>query len=280
MQLIDGTALAQAIRTKLTAEIAASKFSPHLKVMLVGNNPASRLYVDRKQAAAQEVGIRLDIHPFSDETSDDVLVSTIQGWNADPGVHGVLVQLPLPQKHMEQRVIDAIAPEKDVDRFHPANVSELLEGKATILSPLHEGILRLIAASPTRVNGDQATVIANSDVFGTPLAYLLKRVGMSVSVMRPDDLNFTWLKESDVVIVVVGRPKFLEAALVKDGAIIIDVGTNRLPSGASVGDVDRASFENRDVSLTPVPGGVGPMTIALLLRNTFILAKQQQGITT
>ncbi len=272
MHIINGTVLATKLRHELRIDIAEVGILPYLKVMLVGSDPASHLYVSLKKKAAEEVGIRVDVHELSADTPDDTLVQMIEEWNADTGVHGILVQLPFPRGHIEQRVIDAIAPEKDVDGFHPQNVTALTEGVATVIPPLHEGILRLIAESSLSVNGSQAVIIANSDIFASPLAHLLKTAGAHTHIMKPDDIELSTLKLADIVIIAIGRTRFLQATAVKSSAVVIDVGTNKQADGRVVGDVDFASFEVTDAWVTPVPGGVGPMTIAQLLRNVFRLA--------
>lgn len=244
--------------------------------MLVGDDAPSHLYVRLKKERAEKVGIRVEVHALPAETTDQELIALIRVWNADADVNAILVQLPLPKGHEDQRVIDAISPEKDVDGFHPANVAALLHNQPVVAaSPLHKGILRLIAETPVTLAHRSVVIIAKGKIFSEPLAHLLSQQGAIVRVMHPDDLDDDALKSADIVVIAIGRKRFLRAAQVKDDAVLIDVGTNKEPDGTVIGDVDRASFADTHVFLTPVPGGVGPMTIALLLRNVLLLAMRQ-----
>ncbi len=274
MHLIDGKTLARKIRDEIAEDVQRMKRDPKLAVLLVGNDPASHLYVTLKEKAAAEAGIRLDTRRLPAETTDDELVRIIEGWNADTDVDAILVQLPLPPNHDEKRIIASLDPQKDVDGFHPRNIEKLLAGNPIIVPPVHEGILRLMSTTPVRVNGANVVIIGNSDIFATPLKRLLTTAGASVDVMSPDDLQKTLLAQADVVVIAVGRAAFLHPSMTKDDVVIIDVGTNRLPNGTVIGDTDQASYEKKEnVWLTPVPGGVGPMTIAQLLKNVVRLAQ-------
>ncbi|MBM3204677.1 bifunctional 5,10-methylenetetrahydrofolate dehydrogenase/5,10-methenyltetrahydrofolate cyclohydrolase [Candidatus Uhrbacteria bacterium] len=268
MFLIDGKALAERIRAQVAQEIKEKHLSPHLAILLVGDDPASHLYVGLKQKYAAEVGVRVTYEQRSADVSDDELVDLIQRWNQDPSVHAILVQIPLPPGHDEQRIIEAIDPKKDVDGFRPASTS---------VPPVHEGILRLINETPLKLSGASAAIIVNSDLFAAPLKRLLSTGGMFVNVMHPDDLDQEKLASADVVVIAVGRTNFLHASMTKPDAVIIDVGTNKTDEGKTCGDVDRSSFEKTYVWLTPVPGGVGPMTIAQLLKNVAGLAQQDSS---
>lgn len=264
MNLIDGRDLAKNIREELKKEIAASGKTPKLGVILVGEDSASRLYVDLKEKAATEVGIAMDIRRLPAATSDEELKNVIEAWNRDASVHGILIQLPLPDGHDTDAIIRAIDPKKDADGFHPANAENI--------PPLHEGILRLIASTGIDLRGTRATIIANSDVFSKPLERLLKKAGCFIAILSPDDLHAPTLRDSRILVTAVGRAKFLTREHIPPNAVVIDVGTNRLPDGTVVGDVHADSVNDLPGWLTPVPGGVGPMTIAMLLKNVVALA--------
>ena len=278
MPLIDGKALAQKIRAEIKDEVRALGSAPRLNVMLVGDDPASHLYVALKKKAADEAGITVDVHHIEAVVSDESLVGMINEWNRDPAVDAILVQIPLPMNHDENRVIEAIDPKKDADGFHPANANALLAGDARIIPPVHEGILRLINETPLKLPGCSAVILANTDIFAAPLQRLLSTSGMSVEIMKPDEIDAQKLKEADVIVIAVGRPKFLTPDMTKDGAVIIDVGTNKTPDGKVRGDADLESYKTKqpDTWITPVPGGVGPMTIAQLLKNVVRLAQSRK----
>ncbi len=277
MHLIDGKALALNIRATVADEVRALGFSPQLGVLLVGDDAASKLYVTRKKKAGEEAGIRIDLRHLPAETSDEEVLSLIETWNHNQDVDAILVQIPLPAPHDEHRVIGAIDPAKDVDGFHPKNVEALLAGQGTIIPPVHEGILRLINEAPITVNGSQAVVLANSDVFAKPLVRLLTLAGMFVTAMHPDTLDKDLLKRADVVVIAIGRARFLFPGFTKPDAVIIDVGTNHDETGTLCGDVDIQAYEQTEAWITPVPGGVGPMTIAQLLQNVVRLARVRRS---
>ncbi len=272
MHVIDGKSLAEKMRADLKREIVRNRLTPRLAILLVGDDPASRLYVDLKKKAADDVGIRVDVHHLPSQTPDEELVDLIETWNADPSIHGILVQIPLPPGHDEQRVINTIDPKKDADGFHPQNVQALLDGRATVIPPVHEGILRLINEAPLKLQGASAVIIANSDVFATPLKKLLSTAGLFVHVMSPDDLDVDLLSRADVVVIAIGRLAFLHPSMTKPDAVIIDVGTNKAGEKTR-GDADLEAYEKTDAWITPVPGGVGPMTIVQLLKNVTRLAQ-------
>ncbi|MFZ2804262.1 MAG: bifunctional 5,10-methylenetetrahydrofolate dehydrogenase/5,10-methenyltetrahydrofolate cyclohydrolase [Patescibacteria group bacterium] len=272
MKLIDGRALAQDARAQLKKDIASSGLHPKLAVLLVGDDAASRLYVSLKEKAAAEVGIATEVVRVSAFTPTTELIDQINTWNADPSVSGILIQLPLPEGHDTQAVIAAMDPKKDADGFHPKNVEALLAGNGTIIPPLHEGILRLIGATDVVVNGAKAVIIANSEEFSKPLNYLLTKAGSFVTIMSPEDIDRKTLANAQIVVIAVGRTGFLKRGMVSAGTCIIDVGTNQNSDGKTTGDVDATSLQDLDGWLSPVPGGVGPMTIAMLLKNVFHLA--------
>lgn len=265
MHLIDGKALAASIRAEVKEEVKGLGMTPCLKVMIVGDDPASHLYVSLKKKAGEEVGINVDIHGFEATTTEEQLLTTLDEWNADKQVHGILVQVPLPHGFDQDKITHRIAPEKDVDGFHPETL---------VIAPVHEGILRLIAQTDLRMPGAQAVVLANSKTFADPLARLLSTAGASADILDPDNLDRDLLAAADIVVAAIGRAGFVHPSLTKDGAVIIDVGTNKGDDGKTVGDADIEAYKKTDSWVTPVPGGVGPMTIALLLRNVMTLAKR------
>lgn len=276
MHRIEGKALAAKIRQEVAETVKGLDRQPTLAVLLVGDDPASHLYVKLKREAAEQAGIKVVVEEWTAAATEQDLVQRVEAWNADAEVDAILVQLPLPPNLDEARVIQAMDPAKDVDGFHPDNVRRLLEGSATVIPPVHEGILRLINEAPSRVNGTRSVIIANSDTFAEPLRRLLTTAGSNVSYFQPDALDKNKLSEADIVVIAIGRPGFLQASMVKPDATIIDVGTTRMADGKVRGDADLASFESTDVWITPVPGGVGPMTVAQLLKNVVTLFQKRQ----
>lgn len=276
MDLIDGKTLAASIKQEVADEVKRLPAPPALGVILVGNDPASRVYVNLKEKAADEAGIRTDIRRLPAETRDEELLKIISDWNADPSVNAILVQLPLPPGHDADKIISAVEPLKDADGFHADNVRALEEGYGQIIPPVHEAIMRLIAATGLDPRGKAATVLANSDTFADPLLHILRRAGFHAAVMRPNELDGDVTRSSDVIVIAVGRVGFLGPDLVKPGAVIIDVGTTKDERGKVRGDADTEAFAKTDVHLSPVPGGVGPMTVALLLKNVVRLVELQR----
>jgi methylenetetrahydrofolate dehydrogenase (NADP+)/methenyltetrahydrofolate cyclohydrolase len=276
MHLLDGKRLADQIQAELKQQQTYSAFTPTLAVMIVGDDPASHLYVRMKHRVGEELGLDIRIHPFSASTPTRALVDQIRAWNQDPSIHGILVQVPLPAGHDESTIINQMSPEKDVDGFHPENIALLESGNPTLLSPVHEGILRLINQAPISLNGVQTTIIGNSEIFTKPLAHLLQTAGSIVRVMSADSLDRDWLKTSEIVIIAIGRARFLKPEDVRDDAVLIDVGTTRDGDKKIWGDIDIERFTDTDCWITPVPGGVGPMTIALLMRNVIKCADRQE----
>lgn len=276
MHIIDGKALASHIESTVRTRAQALEHPPTLAVLLVGDDKASHLYVSMKKKRAHECGITVHVEERSANTTQDELIAIIQTWNADSSIDGILVQVPLPEGFSEDAVIAAIDPTKDVDGFHPTTVASLMQGEPTLISPVHEGILRLIATTPLALTSKTAVIIANSTIFSDPLAHLLKTAGLFVHTMHPDEINKATLRRADIVVIAIGRAKWLHAGMTADHAIIIDVGTNKDAQGVLCGDVDMATyFDREDVYVTPVPGGVGPMTIAQLLHNTTLLAERR-----
>lgn len=274
MHEINGKHLAEELRNELKTKLKTMGISPRLAVLLVGDDPASALYVKLKKKAAEEVGIKVDIEHAAADTSEAKLVALIQRWNEDSTIHGILVQLPLPIHHDEQKIIDAMDARKDADGFHPENLEKLYRGEATIIPPVHEGILRLISKAPIRVNGARTIIIGNSEIFTKPLERLLTTAGALVTRLAADQISDERVKVADIVISAVGSPRLIKPEHVRDDAVLIDVGTTKEANGKIAGDVDRSNFKETDCWITPVPGGVGPMTIAQLLWNVYHLSEK------
>lgn len=283
--IIDGKAIAADIRAnvaKKTAELKEKGVFPALSVILVGDNPASVSYVTGKQKALAEAGmVDKSIH-LPESTSEEELLALIAKLNADPSVHGILVQLPLPKRINEEKVTLAIDPKKDVDGFHPVNMGNLLIGKKGFLPCTPHGILILLERAGVKTNGARAAVIGRSNIVGKPMALLLSRkeCNATVTLCHTGTKNLSSiLKESDIIIAAAGRPNTVTADMVKEGAAVIDVGVNRIPDPSKksgfrlVGDVDFDAIKDKASVITPVPGGVGPMTIALLMQNTLEAAQ-------
>lgn len=283
--IIDGKAIAADIRAnvaKKTAELKEKGVFPALSVILVGDNPASVSYVTGKQKALAEAGmVDKSIH-LPESTSEEELLALIAKLNADPSVHGILVQLPLPKRINEEKVTLAIDPKKDVDGFHPVNMGNLLIGKKGFLPCTPHGILILLERAGVKTNGARAAVIGRSNIVGKPMALLLSRkeCNATVTLCHTGTKNLSSiLKESDIIIAAAGRPNTVTADMVKEGAAVIDVGVNRIPDPSKksgfrlVGDVDYEAIKEKASVITPVPGGVGPMTIALLMQNTLEAAQ-------
>lgn len=289
MKIIDGKALAAKLRAEIKAKVAALKADtgvlPGLAVILVGENPASVSYVCAKERACAEAGMYSREIRMPETVSEEHLLNEIAVLNDDPAIHGILVQLPLPKGISEQKVIDAISPEKDVDGFTPVNVGRMLIGERCFLPCTPHGILKLIECAGMDVCGKHAVVIGRSNIVGKPVAALLARKAANATVTlchtgTPDIAAFTRL--ADVVVVAAGRPGTLTGDMLKPGAVVIDVGVNRVPDPTHpkgyrlVGDADFESCARVASAITPVPGGVGPMTITMLLWNTLESAAAQR----
>ena len=286
-QTIDGKRLAAETRAAIAAGVAALKaergVTPGLAVILVGENPASVSYVTAKEKACREAGMYSREIRLPATVAEQALLDEIARLNADPAIHGILVQLPLPKGFDEKKVIDAIAPEKDVDGFTPVNVGKMLIGETCFLPCTPHGIVKLIEFSGMDLRGKHAVVIGRSNIVGKPVAVLLARKETNATVTlchtgTPDVAAFT--RTADVVVVATGRPNTLTGEMLKPGAVVIDVGVNRIPDATKpkgfrlVGDADFASCAAVASAITPVPGGVGPMTITMLLWNTLESARR------
>ena len=280
--IIDGKALSAAIKDEVRAQVPALEKQygrkPCLCVIIVGENPASQVYVRNKVRAAEYVGIDSLKVELPADSSEEALLARIAALNADPAVDGILVQLPLPRHIDEEKVIDAIAPEKDVDGFHPSNVAGLWLGKDCVLPCTPAGILRLIDSTGVSLSGKQAVVVGRSNIVGKPVAKLLldRNATVTIAHSRTADLGSVTAR-ADVLVVAVGKAGLVTGGMVKPGAVVIDVGMNRDAEGRLCGDVDFASCEPVAGWITPVPGGVGPMTIAMLMLNTLHCFRAREG---
>lgn len=277
--LIDGKALAMSLREGIAKEVSSlqthSGVQPGLAAVLVGDDPASAVYVRNKKIACEKAGLYPQEHRMSASTTQEDLLTLIQQLNADPKIHGILVQLPLPP-HIESRaILQAVSPEKDVDGFHPVNVGRLVEGDPVFAPCTPKGVIHMIDSTGLDISGKRAVVIGRSNIVGKPVAMLLLHRHATVTIChsRTKDLPSV-VKEADIVIAAIGKPLFVTSDMIKEGAVVIDVGINRLDNGKLVGDVDFDRVKDRAGWITPVPGGVGPMTIAMLLQNTLESAKR------
>lgn len=284
-KIIDGKAVAADIRAQVAKRVEALKAKgvmPALSVILVGDNPASVSYVTGKQKALAEAGmVDKSIH-LPESTSEQELLDLIAKLNADPSVHGILVQLPLPKHINEEKVTLAIDPKKDVDGFHPVNMGNLLIGRKGFLPCTPHGVLILLERAGVKTNGARAAVIGRSNIVGKPMALLLSRkeYNSTVTLCHTGTKDLAAItREADIIIAAAGRPNTVTADMVKEGAVVIDVGVNRVPDASKksgfrlVGDVDYEAIKQKASVITPVPGGVGPMTIALLMQNTIEAAE-------
>ncbi|HSD12699.1 MAG TPA: bifunctional 5,10-methylenetetrahydrofolate dehydrogenase/5,10-methenyltetrahydrofolate cyclohydrolase [Patescibacteria group bacterium] len=274
-KLIDGKSVAAAITARAKKECALLGFTPGLAAVLVGDDPASHLYVRLKEKACREVGVAFERIYLKADAPQPLVIRAVENLNKRPDVDAILIQLPLPAPLDADAVIRAMDPEKDADGFHPENVGLLREGTPRVVPGLAAGILALAKSTGQHLAGRAALVIANSPAFFPPLEVVLRSAGLRPSFGTPDDARIPALaRDADLLVVAVGRPGFLTAAMVKPGAIVVDVGTNRV-GGKTVGDAEPAV---RDVAghVTPVPGGVGPVTVAMLVANTVELAKRRR----
>lgn len=282
-QIIDGKAVSAAVKQEVAEETARLKDEKGLKiglaVVIVGNNPASRVYVNNKKKACEAVGFQSFEYALDENTTQEQLLDLINVLNRDVRVNGILVQLPLPAHIDEKKVIDAISPDKDVDTFHAINVGKIMIGEYAFLPCTPAGVMRLIESTGTEISGKQCVVIGRSNIVGKPMAMLLLHQSGTVTICHSRTQN---LKEiclgADILVVAVGKANFVTGDMIKEGAVVIDVGMNRLDNGKLCGDVEYESAEKKASYITPVPGGVGPMTIAMLMKNTLTAAKQQAGI--
>ena len=275
-QILDGKSLAAQVRAGVKQEVAALAqrgIRPGLAVVLAGDDPASHVYVRNKVRACEETGVRSALFEYPSSVSEAELLSRVAALNGDDAVHGILVQLPLPSHIDTARVLDAVAPAKDVDGFHDVNLGALVAGKPGLVPCTPAGVMRLLAHAGVPLAGRRAVVIGRSNIVGKPLALLLLQQDATVTICHSKTRNLDEItRQADILVAAIGRAKLVGAAMVKPGACVVDVGVNRLADGTLAGDVDFHAV--RDVAgwITPVPGGVGPMTIAMLLENCLTAA--------
>ena len=270
-QILDGKSLAAAIRAELkhkVSELVQRGVRPGLAVILAGDNAASRVYVKNKVLASEQTGVHSRLHEYPTSVSENELLERVAALNADPAVHGILVQLPLPHHVNAARVLESVSPAKDVDGFHHANLGALLAGEPKLVPCTPAGIIRLLEHNGVPLAGRQAVVIGRSNIVGKPLALLLLQRDATVTVCHSKTADLRSVcRTADILVAAIGRAKLVGAEMVKPGACVIDVGVNRLADRTLAGDVDFAAVKEIAGWITPVPGGVGPMTIAMLLEN-------------
>jgi methylenetetrahydrofolate dehydrogenase (NADP+)/methenyltetrahydrofolate cyclohydrolase len=281
-QILDGKAISQQLVTSLHEELNALKAQhavlPKLVVVLVGDDPASQVYVGKKAKMAQKIGMLSEVLTYPASTSQEELLSVIQRLNADASVHGILVQLPLPKHIHTQDIITAVDPKKDVDGLHPLNLGLLMTGDPNACKPCTPaGVITLLKAYHVAMAGKQAVVLGRSNIVGKPMGMLLLQENATVSYCHSKTADLpAFTRQADILIAAVGVPKLVTAEFIKSGAVVVDVGINRV-DGKLVGDVDFDSVMGKASLITPVPGGVGPMTIATLMANTLALYKRSQA---
>lgn len=279
-KLIDGKAISASVKQRVAKEVAEVKekgISVCLAVIIVGDDPASKVYVANKKKACEALGIISREYALPEDTSEEQLLGLIDELNNDREVNGILCQLPLPRQFNEQRIINAISPLKDVDAFHPQNVGHIMIGDYSFLPCTPAGIMEMLRFEDIEVSGKRCVVIGRSNIVGKPMAMLLLQANGTVTVCHSKTRGLKEIcREADILVSAVGKAGFVTADMVMPGAVVIDVGMNR-ENGKLCGDVDFAAVEPIAAAITPVPGGVGPMTIAMLMRNTLTAAKQQNG---
>jgi methylenetetrahydrofolate dehydrogenase (NADP+)/methenyltetrahydrofolate cyclohydrolase len=280
-KVLDGKALAARIRAGLAEEakaLSARGVQPGLAVVLVGEDPASQIYVRNKTKACAEAGIRTFDHKLPADTSEPALLELVRKLNADPNVDGILVQQPLPKQIDGNKVLLAISPAKDVDGFHPDNLGRLLMGKPRFIACTPYGVLKMIEEAGVDIAGKSAVVLGRSNIVGKPMAVLLTARDATVTVCHSKTRDLPGIvRGADIVVAAIGKAELVRGDWIKPGAVVIDVGTNRLDSGKLVGDVEFAAAAERAGAISPVPGGVGPMTITMLMANTLESARQRGG---
>ena len=271
-KILDGKAVSQRIKDELKIEVENLKKEGKtvgLAVIIVGDNPASRIYVNNKKKACEQLGIHSEEFALPAETTEEELKALVEKLNADASIDGILVQLPLPKHINEEAVINTISAKKDVDAFHPSNVGKIMIGNYDFLPCTPAGVMELIAESGISVEGKNCVVVGRSNIVGKPQAMLLLQKNGTVTIChsRTKDLAAV-TREADILVAAVGVPELIKGDMIKEGAVVIDVGMNRLPDKKLVGDVAFEECEKKAAAITPVPGGVGPMTIAMLMKNT------------
>lgn len=282
MNIIDGKAISAKTKEELRSEVAALKekgVSVGLAVIIVGDDPASRVYVNNKKKACELLGIYSEEYALPAETTMEQLLGLIDELNSRSDINGILCQLPLPRHLDEKAVINAISPEKDVDAFHPVNVGKIMIGDFDFLPCTPAGVMRLIDESGVEIEGKNCVVIGRSNIVGKPMAMLLLHRNATVTICHSRTRNLSEVtKNADILVAAVGKANFVTPDMVKEGAVVIDVGINRLDNGKLCGDVDFDAVAEKCSFITPVPGGAGPMTIAMLMANTVTAAKKQNNL--
>lgn len=280
-EIIDGKKVAEHLRKGVREEVKKlreeSGIVPGLAAVLVGNNPASQIYVRNKRKACEEVGIYSEEHNLPEETTESDLLSLVERLNYDEKIHGILVQLPLPKQVNESKILKAVSPLKDIDGFHPENMGLLVEGNPRFIPCTPYGIIKLLDYYSIEIQGKEAVVVGRSNIVGKPVSLLLLHRHATVTICHSRTRTLPEVtRRADILIAAIGRARFITGDMVKEGAVVIDVGINRLPDGKLSGDVDFERVGEKASYITPVPGGVGPMTIGMLLWNTFSSAKNFQ----
>ena len=282
MSLISGKEVSQTVKDEIkiqTKKLKDKGISVKLAVIIVGDDPASHIYVKNKKKACEYVGFESLEYALDEKTSEEELLELIDKLNKDKTVNGILCQLPLPKHIDEKKIIDSISPLKDVDAFHPVNVGKIMIGDYEFLPCTPAGIMRLIESTSYDVSGKDCVIIGRSNIVGKPMAMLMLHKNATVTICHSRTNNIEEkIKSADIVIAAVGIPKFVKGDMVKDGALVIDVGINRTSDGKLCGDVDFDEISKKASFITPVPGGVGPMTISMLMQNTLKAAKLQNNL--
>jgi len=281
-QILDGNALGQKLRAGFRQQaeaLAAQGVRPGLAVLLVGENAASQVYVRNKVNACAQAGLYSEKHAYAPDVDPAVVFAKIAELNADPKIHGILVQLPLPKHFDAEAVLEAIAPEKDVDGFRAENVGALMQGQPCFIPCTPYGAMKFLEEAGVKLRGKEAVVVGRSNIVGKPMAMLLMHAGATVTVCHSQtrDLKAHCLR-ADILVAAIGKPKMITGDMIKPGAVVIDVGINRMPDGKLCGDVDFESAKEVASFITPVPGGVGPMTITMLLANTLESAERAANV--
>lgn len=281
-KIIDGKAVSATVKAQVAEEVAALReknIVPGLAVIIVGDDPASRVYVNNKKKACEALGIYSEEHALPADTTEQELLALVESLNNRSDISGILCQLPLPKHLDEKKIINAISPLKDVDAFHPSNVGAIMIGDYHFLPCTPAGIMELLKAADVEIEGKRCVVIGRSNIVGKPMAMLMLHANATVTICHSRTKDLAAIcREADILIVAIGKAGFVTGDMVKPGAVVIDVGMNRPEGGKLCGDVDFASVEPVCSAITPVPGGVGPMTIAMLMKNTLMAAKLQNAI--
>ena len=280
-RIIDGKIISASVKERVKAEVSALKekgITVGLAVIIVGEDPASKVYVSNKKKACENLGIISEEYALPESTTNEELLALIDELNSKPSINGILCQLPLPSHLDEKLIINSIDPEKDVDAFHPFNVGKIMIGDFDFLPCTPAGVMEMLKYENIEVEGKTCVVIGRSNIVGKPMNMLLLHQNGTVTVCHSKSKNLKEVcKNADILVAAVGRPKFVTEDMVKEGAVVIDVGINRV-DGKLCGDVDFENVKNKASAITPVPGGVGPMTIAMLMQNTLTAAKKQNNL--